>query len=508
MTSAPALRIRGLRKAFGSTVALDGADLEVPAGAVHAVIGENGAGKSTLVKVLSGIVRPDGGTIELDGKPVELDTPRHAREAGIATAFQELSLVPDLSVAENLSLPDQPRTRLGTVSGRATRARARAMLERWGAGHIDVRAPAGSLSLSAKQQVEIVGALAREPKLLILDEPTSALGHSEVEWLFHQVARLRESGTTVIFVSHRLAEVRELCGSLTVLRNGRRAGTSPDMSLGDDEIIRLMIGESLARVFPDRPPAPEDPRPVLAARGIAAGQLRNATLELHRGEILGIAGLQDHGQRQLFRALFGAERLEAGRIELDGKAVNLRSPRAAIRAGIGISLVPEERATEGALLAMQGRANMTLPVLDKFTTLGWVNRRREGRAVSEVLERLGISERAMVEPVEAFSGGNQQKIVIGKWLLADARVLLLYDPTRGVDIKTKTEIYRLIVDFASGGGSVLLYSTDLDELVNLCHRAHVCYRGTTGPAFEGERLNNEALLTAMLGGELPVEAAA
>jgi ribose transport system ATP-binding protein len=302
--------------------------------------------------------------------------------------------------------------------------------------------------------------------------------------------------------------VRELCDSLTVLRNGRRAGSSPDMSLGDDEIIRLMIGESLSRVFPDRVTPPATTRPVLSAKGIAAGPLRDATLDLHQGEVLGIAGLQDHGQRQLFRALFGAEPIEAGWVELDGARVNLHSPRAAIRAGIGISLVPEERATEGALLTMQGRANMTLPVLDRFTTFGWVNRERERRAVSEVLKRLGISERAMVEPVEAFSGGNQQKIVIGKWLLADARVLLLYDPTRGVDIKTKTEIYRLIVDFAADGGSVLLYSTDLDELVNLCHRAHVCYRGVTGPDFSGERLNNEALLTAMLGGELPVEAAA
>jgi ribose transport system ATP-binding protein len=507
VTDAPALRIRGLHKAYGSTVALDGADLEVPAGAVHAVIGENGAGKSTLVKVLSGLVKPDGGVVELDGEPVELDSPGRSRQAGIAAAFQELSLAPDLTVADNLCLPDKPRGRFGTVSGRATRVRARTALERWEAGHIDVRVPAASLSLSAKQQVEIVGALARQPRLLILDEPTSALGRSEVEWLFRQVARLRETGATVIFVSHRLAEVRELCDSVTVLRNGRRAGSSPDMSLADEEIIRLMIGESLARIFPERPPS-HGSDVVLAAHDLASGPLRRADLELHRGEILGVAGLQDHGQRQLFRALFGAERIEAGAVELDGVPVHLRSPRDAIRAGIGISLVPEDRATEGALLTMQGRANLTLPILDRFTTLGWVNRERERRAVREVLEKLDISERALVEPVEAFSGGNQQKIVIGKWLLADAHVLLLYDPTRGVDIKTKTEIYRLITDFAAEGRSVLFYSTDLEELVNLCHRVHVCYRGETGLPFEGERLDTERLLAAMLGGALPLEAAA
>lgn len=479
----------------------------MPAGAVHAVIGENGAGKSTLVKVLSGLVRPDAGSVELDGEPLELDSPGAALEAGIATGFQELSLAPDLTVAENLALPKVPRGRFGMVSTRAARAAARAALERWDAAHIDVRAPVSSLSLSTKQQVEIVGALARDPRLLILDEPTSAMGRSEVEWLFRQVASLRDAGCTVIFVSHRLAEVRELCDSLTVMRNGRRAGSSGDKSLSDEEIIRMMIGESLARIFPD-PPPPYRPQVVLSAHDLQAGPLRSASLELHRGEILGIAGLQDHGQRQLFRALFGAERLDRGSIELNGAPIRLRSPRDAIEAGIGISLVPEQRATEGALLTMSGRANLTLPVLDRFTTLGWINREREKRAVVEVLEQLGIDERALVEPVEAFSGGNQQKIVIGKWLLADARVLLLYDPTRGVDIRTKAEIYRLIAEFAADGRSVLLYSTDLDELANLCHRIHVCYRGETGPAREGDAARTEALLAAMLGGSMPVEAAA
>ncbi|MEA2443764.1 MAG: ribose transport system ATP-binding protein [Thermoleophilales bacterium] len=503
---ATALRISGLEKRYGSTVALAGADLEIEQGSVHAVIGENGAGKSTLVKVLAGLVRPDAGSLELLGEAIELRRPGQALDAGIATAFQELSLVPGLSVADNLALPDKPRSRAGFVSHAAARAQARRKLADWDISHVNPRSPVSSLSLAGRQQVEIVNALSRSPKLLILDEPTSALGRAEVEWLFAQVATLRELGTTVIFVSHRLAEVREICDSLTVLRSGRRAGQSPNMDVSDDEIIQMMIGESLSKVFP---PKHEQLGPVaLGVKGIASGSLRSATFDLHEGEVLGVAGLQDHGQRDLFRALFGAQRLTAGSIELAGERVNLRSPRDAIRAGMGISLVPEDRAREGALLTMPGRANLTLPSLSRFTTAGWVNRKKEAEAVREVLERLRISERALFEPVEAFSGGNQQKIVIGKWLLADAKVLLLYDPTRGVDIKTKTEIFRLVRDFVADGGSVLLYSTDLDEIVNLCTSALVCYRGVVSEPLEGAGLTNAALLGAMLGGrQAAVEAA-
>lgn len=506
MRKAPNLRIRGLRKAYGSTHALDGADLEVQAGAVHAVIGENGAGKSTLVKILSGLVVPDAGSIEFGSAPAVLGSPRRAREAGVATAFQELSLAPDLTVAENFALPRPRRGPLGVVSGRASRSAARAALDEWEAGHIDPLVRAGSLSLSAKQQVEIVGALAREPRLLILDEPTAALGRSEVEWLFRQVARLRRRGDcTVLFVSHRLVEVHELCDSLTVMRNGKRSGSSDSTDIEESRIIDMMIGESLAEIFPQRASEPSGPA-VLTARNLAAGGLRSASLELRKGEILGIAGLQDHGQRQLFRALFGADRTDAGQIEIDGEPVKFRSPRSAIRARLGISLVPEERA-EGALLPMSGKANLTLPTLDRFSRFGWVNRRAEEAAARKALDALDIAERALWEPVEALSGGNQQKVVIGKWLIAEARVMLLYDPTRGVDIRTKAEIYRLIAELAANGTSILLYSTDLDEIVNLCHRAQVCYSGVLGEPIEAADLSNQVLLKEMLGGQLATEAA-
>jgi ribose transport system ATP-binding protein len=506
--SSLALNIHDLTKRFGSTVALDGAAPEIARGSVHAVIGENGAGKSTLVKILAGLVQPDQGTVALYGEELQLTRPRDAMEAGVATAFQELSLVPVLSVADNLALPTKPRGPLGGVSNRRTRADARRKLADWEVEDIDPRAPVESLSLSAKQKVEIVSAMSREPRVLILDEPTSALGRADVQWLFRQVARLREKGTTVIFVSHRLPEVRELCDSLTVLRNGRRAGSSPNMDVSDDEIIQMMIGQSLAKTFPARPAQGTAGKVALDVQGLTAGNVKGATFELHTGEVLGVAGLQDHGQRDLFRALFGAHRIEAGNVSVDGQPIQLRSPRDAIGAGMGISLVPEERAIEGALLTMSGRANVTLPSLRHFTTLGWVNRKKEAGAVRKVLDELQIPQRAMYEPVEAFSGGNQQKIVIAKWLLADARVLLLYDPTRGVDIKTKTEIYHLIRRFADDGGAVLFYSTDLDEIVNLCDRAMVCYRGRLSQPIPGSETDNERLLAMVLGGRLPTEAAA
>jgi ribose transport system ATP-binding protein len=495
-----ALEISGLVKRYGSTVALDGADLDIQPGSVHAVIGENGAGKSTLVKILSGLVRPDAGVLRFHGQDLDLRSPRDAAVAGIATAFQELSLLPHLSVADNLALPRKPRGRLGLVANGTARASARRRLEHWEVSDIDVRAPVGSLPLAAKQKVEIVGALSGDPRLVILDEPTSALGQSDVEWLMRQVGRLREAGTTVIFVSHRMPEVRAMCDALTVLRGGRRSGHSTSMTLSDAEIIRMMIGESLAEVFPPRPAPPAERRVALSVRGLRSGRLRSATFDLHHGEILGVAGLQDHGQRELFRAMFGADRIEDGHVELDGERLRLRSPRDAIRAGMGISLVPEERAVEGALLTMSGRANLTLPTINRFTTLGWIRRKDEAKAVQEVLERLRISPRALYEPVEAFSGGNQQKIVIGKWLLAESKVLLLFDPTRGVDIRTKSEIYRLTRAFADEGGCVLYYSTDLDETVHLADRVVVCYRGEVSTPFTADELDSETLLHAMLGG--------
>jgi ribose transport system ATP-binding protein len=505
-----ALDIRKLVKTHGSTVALREASVEIEAGSAHAIVGENGAGKSTLVKILAGLVRPDEGEVFFHGEELALSRPEDALGHGISTAFQELSLVPDLTVAQNMFLPTPPARGNVLVSERAARHDAARVLEEWEVSDIDVQAPVRELSLANKQKVEIVRALSRPHRLLILDEPTSALGQVDVEWLFRQGRRVQqERGVTVIFVSHRLSEVRSLCDSVTVLRNGARAGVAKSAETSDATIIQMMIGESLVELYPPPPEAlPQRREDALTGRALVSGdRLRGVSFDLRWGEILGVAGLQEHGQRDFFLTLFGATRLDAGEIRVGGKPVKLRSPRDAIRAGLGISLVPEERSTEGAFLRLTGRANVTMPSLRRFSTLGWISGRKERRAVLEALRRLDISERALVEPVEAFSGGNQQKIVIAKWLVADSRILLMYDPTRGVDVRTKSEIFHLMRDFAEDGGAVLYYSTDLDEIVNLCDRAIVFYRGRIAAQLTRDALSSENLLTSVLGGTLrPVAA--
>ncbi len=497
------IKVSEITKQYGLTVALNSLDLDISAGTVHGVIGENGAGKSTLVKILSGLTRPNRGSLSIGGREVAFDAPKDAREAGVAVAFQELSLIPDLSVADNLSMPNKPRRFGWLTSDSRSRADAREALAEWGLEGIDPLTPVRALSLAARQQVEIVGAIARDPELLILDEPTSALGQAEADWLFEQVHRLRERGSTVIFVSHRMSEVRELCDEASVLRNGRRVGVISSLTeTSDDQIIEMMIGETLDRIFPDKLPAAavtSDSKPVLSARGLASGGLRSASFDLGQSEVLGIAGLQDQGQRDLFRALFGAERVAAGVIEVDGEPVKFKTPRDAIRSGMGISLVPEDRAAEGALLEMTGRANITLPSVRRFTRLGWIDSKAETAAVTEVLDRLQISHRALYEPVEAFSGGNQQKMIMGKWILSGSKTMLLYDPTRGVDIKTKSEIYRMIRDLAAEGKSVLFHSTDIEELVNVCDRVMVCYRGRLQAPIVGDEISSGRILREMLG---------
>jgi ribose transport system ATP-binding protein len=498
-----ALDIRRLVKRYGSTVALAEASVEIEAGSAHAIVGENGAGKSTLVKILAGLVQPDSGSVSFYGEPLAFTRPEDALDKGISTAFQELSLVPDLTVAQNMFLPKSPLRR-GLLSERVARRDAAHILERWEVPGIDVQTPVRELSLANKQKVEIVRALSRPHRLLILDEPTSALGRGDVEWLFRQGRRVQEeSGVTVIFVSHRLSEVRSLCDSITVLRNGARAGVAKSAETSDSQIIQMMIGESLVELYPPPPPLPgiEERGDALTGRELVSGdRLRGVSFRLRWGEILGVAGLQEHGQRDFFMTLFGAKRLDAGQISVGGVPVRLRSPRDAIRAGLGISLVPEERATEGAFLRMSGRGNVTMPSLRRFATLGWINTAKERRAVLGVLARLNISDRALIEPVEAFSGGNQQKIVIAKWLVADSKILLMYDPTRGVDVRTKSEIFHLMREFADAGGAVLYYSTDLDEVVNLCNRAIVFYRGRIAAELERSELSSQRLLTAVLGG--------
>ncbi|MFZ1426788.1 MAG: sugar ABC transporter ATP-binding protein [Geminicoccaceae bacterium] len=498
---AMALHVDSIAKAYGATVALDGASFAVRSGEVHALLGENGAGKSTMVKMLSGLVQPDAGTIQLDGTPVRLRRPADAQRQGIQTAFQEMTLVRDLTVAQNMLLPQAP-----TVMGQLRRRHGERLvadhLARLGLERIDPRAELRDLDLPQRQKIEIARAVFRRPRILLLDEPTSTLSGRDIDWLGDLIERVVADGVTVVFISHRLPEVRQFCDRLTVLRNGRDIGTADVNSIGDDEVIRMIIGRSLAATFPPRPTQrpQQTVAPVLEARGLATdGKLVEAGFALRQGEILGVAGLQGMGQQDLFLACFGMAALRQGEILVDGRKVTLASPRDAVRANIGISLVPEDRKTEGLFLRLDGTANISLPVIDRFARWGLIDGANETAAVAGILEAVEVQPRALYTRAGAFSGGNQQKIAIGKWLLAGSRTLLMFDPTRGVDVGTKHQLYLLMRRFADAGGSILFHSTEIAELVNLCDRVMVLYGGRVALELEGDAIEEEAIMRAALG---------
>lgn len=505
-----ALRLEKIVKIYGPTVALDGMSFSVASGEVHALLGENGAGKSTAVKLLSGLIRPSHGQIWIFGQMAAMARPADAHRWGVQTAFQEISLVPDLTVLDAMLMPYAP---LGIARLRHRREGLRlvcAHLERLGLDHIDPRAEIRSLNLPQRQKIEIARAIFRNPRILLLDESTSALSGGDIDWLSGLIARLKAEGVTIIFISHRMAEVRRFCDRLTVLRNGKDAGTARVQDITDDAVIKMIIGRSLEATFPPKPSRlPRQPGavPVLAGEKLTAGgMLRDASFKLWTGEILGVAGLQGMGQRDLFHACFGLTPLVSGHIEVDGKPVTFTSPQDPIRANIGISLVPEERKTEGLFLERDGRFNLSLPVLGRFARAGFINSRAEGEAVARALDQMGVPARALYTNVAAFSGGNQQKIAIAKWIMTGSRVLLMFDPTRGIDIGTKHQLYGMMRDFVSAGGAILFYSTEITELVNLCDRVLVLYDGAIAEALEEDAIDEESVMRAALGGVRPHEA--
>jgi ribose transport system ATP-binding protein len=500
--TAAAIAVSQVAKAFGATIALNGASFTAARGEVHALLGENGAGKSTMVKLLSGLLQPDSGTIRIHGADAVLKSPRDSHRLGIQTAFQEMTLVKSLTVAENMLLPYAPTTALGQLKGREGLNKVAGHLERLGLGHINPRVEVGSLDLAIRQKIEIARAIFRAPKVLLLDEPTSSLSGRDIDWLGGLIAELKAQGVTIVFISHRMLEVRRFCDSLTVLRNGKDIGTSSVDGVSDAEVIRMIIGRSIDATFPPKRTAAArlaGPPALAVSHLTTAGRLRDASFALSHGEILGIAGLQGMGQLDLFRACFGMVPKTGGELRVDGKAITLASPRDAVRANIGISLVPEDRKTEGLFLKLDGRSNTSMPVIDRFARFGIIDSAAETKAVAEVLDHVQVHPRALYTRAGAFSGGNQQKIAIGKWLLAESRILLMFDPTRGVDVGTKHELYVLIRDFAEAGGAVLFYSTEIAELVNLCDRVLVMYAGRMVKELGGDDITEENIMRAALG---------
>jgi len=497
MSDRPAIDAIDVSRSFGGVKALTNASLSASFGEVHALVGENGAGKSTLIKILGGIVKPDSGTVHIDGQAVTLSGPDAARRLGVGTVFQELTLFPWMSVAENLCMGREPRGPSRLIQRRKLADRAREVLDRFGVRGIDPRAPAGSLSLAQRQIVEITSAFMREPQILLLDEPTSALAENDVEWLFGLVRQLRDAGACVVFTSHRWAEVSALADRITILRNGANVATRP--SFGQNEAVTLMTGRTIDRMYPDRPRVADDAPVVLQAEQLTGAGLRGVSFELRRGEILGVGGLAGQGQAELFLTLFGARKLSRGQIFVGGERVRLRKPSDAIEHGLGIALVPEDRKTEGLMLPMSVNDNLTVAVLDRIAQAGVINRRSERRVVGEMVDRLQIRTRnPRLQPVGTLSGGNQQKVLIGRWLLAEPDVLLLFDITRGVDVGTKHDIYQLVVNLAAEGKALLYYSSETEEIAQLAHRVAVMREGRIVSELVGSSTTAEEIVAASL----------
>jgi ribose transport system ATP-binding protein len=489
----PMLEMSGVSKRFGGVQALSEVDFACRTGQIHALLGENGAGKSTLIKIMAGVVQPDAGRMTLEGREVQFGTPREANDAGIACIFQELSLMPHLSVADNIAITDPPR-RWGFIDGRAQRRIAEEALARAGAEDVNPSAPVSSLPLSRRQMVEIAKALARNPKLLILDEATSALTAADVTRVFKVLKRLREEGLAIIYISHRMSEIAELADACSVFRNGHHVATFAAGEKTDMEVVELMIGREYSHVFPARPKRDwAGVAPALETRGLTwENRLRDISVEVRPGEILGLGGLDGQGQMEMLLALFGALSGVGGEMRVNGKPVTLGSPQAAKSCGSGIALIPEDRKTDGLMLPMSVRDNLTFAALGAISTGGIISPRAENAAVEDMVRLLGIRVSDAGNAVATLSGGNQQKVVVAKWLLNKPGIILLNDPTRGIDVGTKQEIYQLLRRLADQGAAIIFYSTDYFELIGCCDRVAVFYDGRIARLLAASALNISA----------------
>jgi ribose transport system ATP-binding protein len=495
----PLFRMEGVSKRYGGVRALEKADLTVEAGSVHAILGENGAGKSTLIKIMAGVVAPDEGRMTLEGREVTFSSPAAANQAGIASIFQELSLIPDLSVADNIVISNPPR-RFGLIDRRAQRRIAEEALARAGAEDIHPRAPVKDLPLSRRQMVEIAKALARHPRILILDEATSALTAADVTKVFAVLKRLKSEGLALLYISHRMHEIAEIADECTVFRNGRNVATYRAGTKSDNEVVELMIGREYSHVFPPKPlTRPSDKAPVIEVRNLSwTDRLRAVSLAARPGEVVGLGGLDGQGQRELLLALFGVLRGVTGETLIDGKPVTIASPRAAKSKKIGMALIPEDRKTEGLMLPMSVGENLSFAALDRLSRGGVIDRSAESKAIAEMIKLLGIRTAGTAIPAGALSGGNQQKVVIAKWLMVSPRIILLNDPTRGIDVGTKQEMYQLLRKLADAGAAIIFYSTDYDELIGCCDRVLVLYDGAVKRVLVGAEITERALVASAL----------
>ena len=496
-TEAPFMQLTGVSKFYAGVRALENVDFACRRGSIHAVLGENGAGKSTLIKIMAGVVTPTAGDMLVDGRKRHFIAPAEAVDAGVVCVFQELSLIPDLSVADNISIAAPPRY-MGMIDRRAQRRRAEELLARIHCEDVDPRSLVRDLSLSRRQMVEIAKALGKSPKLLILDEATSALTSRDVETVYGLLHDLRSAGTGMLFISHRMHEVEALCDTLSVFRNGQHIETFAKGERSQNDIVRLMIGRDVEHQFPPKPPAALRPAH-LAISGLKwESRLNGVDLSVGKGEIVGLGGLDGQGQKELLLALFGVMRGLDGTVTVGGRNALTASPAEAKGGTRRIALVPEDRKTEGLMLPMSIADNLLAASYDRVSNGLFIDAAKARAAVQEAIAQLQIKIGRPEDPVATLSGGNQQKVVIAKWLMTRPEVILLNDPTRGIDVGTKQELYRLMRDLADAGNAILFYSTDYAELIGCCDRVVVMYGGRIVTELRDDAITEEAIISASL----------
>lgn len=491
------LRMCNISKSFPGVKALSGVNLEVRKGEVHALLGENGAGKSTLLKILAGAYTKDEGEIYIDGTLIRELTPKLAEQLGISIIYQEFSSLPHLSIAENIYLGRQPR-RHGVIDWKKCNADSARLLKKVGLD-IDPRTQVAKLKVAEQQMVEITKALSKEARIIVMDEPTAPLTLREIDNLFKVIKELKRQQVSVIYVSHRLAEIKEICDRLTVLRDGCYVGKAEVKDVEIRDMIRMMVGRELKDMYPKSQAGIGEP--VLRVEHLSTREkLEDISLEVRKGEILGLAGLVGAGRTELARAIFGADERCSGTIRIDGEEVRILRPGHAI--GRRIGLVPEDRKRQGLVLMMNIKENTTLASLKRLTRFGKLNMRQEISVTQEYVKKLHIATPGIYEAAENLSGGNQQKVVLGKWLCADCRLLIIDEPTRGIDVGAKVEIYELMKELVEKGLGILMISSEMPELMGICDRIVVMHEGRIAGELSRKDFSEETIMAYAAGQSL------
>lgn len=483
----------GITKRFPGVVALENVSMRIQTGETRALLGENGAGKSTLVKILCGVYSDYEGEMKIDGQVVTFRSERDALERGIVIVPQELNSVPELTVAENIYLGREPVTKLGFVDKKKRLADAKEFMVKLGLGY-EPTAKMSQLSVAQRQMVEIIKAISRNAKLIVMDEPTSALTNAETEYLFQQISRLKREGIAIVFISHKLDEVYKVCDTTTVLRDGKWIGEGNLQELSEDELIKMMVGREVKDIFPPLPP--HDDTVVFEAENLCGNAFRNISFSVKKGEILGFAGMMGAGRTEIARAIFGMDPFDSGTVKMHGKPIAIKCANDAIRNGI--VMISEDRAIYGFVGTRSIRDNIGLPNADRFCKNGFVKDKELTAAANDICRKLRVKAPSIQTEVRTLSGGNQQKVVLSKWLVRDLSLLILDEPTRGIDVGAKQEIYKLITELAAGGMAIILISSELPEVLSMSHRIMVLAEGNVAGEFTHAEATQDKIMRSIV----------